>query len=93
MTDQDIPDPHSESAEELMDWAATRLRHHMDTALAAIDPQRELLANLVHAGLVPPPPHDAHDSDTPAITPTAADGEHGDAQHFDDLPDSLSLWR
>lgn len=53
MTDQDITDRDRESAEEIMDGAAIRLRRHMNTALAAIDPHRELLANLVHAGLVP----------------------------------------
>lgn len=55
MTEQPLTEPGKEAAEALTYQAAASLRAHMNTALANLNDDRGLLANLAAAGLIPLP--------------------------------------
>lgn len=79
MTEQPQTEPEDERAEALMDQAAGDLRSHMNTALANLNRHRELLANLVGAGLITLPaaaeqPDPRSPRDTPAPHTTTVSG-------------------
>jgi hypothetical protein len=58
VTEPNPSEPGIEAVEALMDHAATRLRADMADALAALHPQRALLADLAEADLGEPPTPD-----------------------------------